>query len=1233
MKKYVILASAALLALAACNKVQETVIPEKQNEVSELIFTSAKPQFDADTRTAWDGEAIVWQTDDKIRIGYTLNSRWMGKSAAGDPKFYASGKVEMDENDNSIGTFTLPVDDNTFTDPQVDGTYQFYAFAPSSLTSSATVTDPEAQTFTVPVTQNPAAGTFDPTADILVGKSAAMDLTGFPSTPVELNWTRLVAHADITFSNMDFNPEGETVSKITLTFNEDAKVAGSFTANLAQGTAGPGDANTVAMEGEGVVVNGTSINAWCVVLPVAFTSLDVEIKTDKATYTRSISGLSGIAFKQNAHNTLTVNMQSAEKDVNLGTAYELYTGELTEGVYIIYDDAKGVAMKAEVDNNRFKAFSITPTDGVITTSEESIAWYIAPSGDDWTIYNSESGMYAVVVGGNNTKVDLSSSADDDKAKWTTESDYEFKNKSNSKYLRYNPGYGFAGYATSTGTKLTLYKFDSREPLDAPSSVTASLSPSVSNAIVVMFDEVDDAASYVITATPTGDGDVVTLANVTGSPATIEGLDYNTAYVISVYAVPASEDEDHKKSPATEAAEAVTTGPKPAAPEGYELVTSLNDVTTGLYIIAAKLSDNYIGMPKTLGTTPFAGSAVTVEDGWVSTNNASNFVLTFIESGGKFTIQGSTATLGYGSSTSFSTSATGNAALWTISAGTNGSFRIANVSVETRAVVYRAGTTKKFGAYSTSNITATSTEYYDVELFKYNREVVIKADPTLTVSPAPVSLEVGKTQQLTVDTNSDGAVTYETSDATVATVNNGLIEAVAAGSATITVKTAETETYNAAQKEISVTVTNGPSSIADVIAAASGVSVYTSGVVAQVNLKGFVITDGNDNIHVYQNATPSVAVGQSVAVKGTRGAYNNVAQINSPTITAGATGQTVTRTTLTTITSQNATGFTTNQYVSLTGTLTQSNNYYNISISGSTTQGSLYQVSSSATFTGGSLSELVDKVVCVTGYVTGSSNNYLNIAPVDIVESPDAPSLSVSPTSAIWASGENDEKTFTVTAENGTWDISAETVSTWATVTKNTSNNTIKVTPNTAQASTANSGTITITLTPTGTGFSSLTATINLSQAKYSSGPDWSTTYTSNVTLPVSGTNVSSCKVIISSVEYEGTKLGKSGSGASANVTIPAGTTKLYVHCATWNGKNASLSLSTTATGVTISPATDWSLTSDTGISGNSPFTLKAPANASTSYFKEYTLTGVNSDITIKFEAKDERAVFWGVNAD
>lgn len=1094
MKKYLIIAFAALFAFAACNKENNLETPSPKDQVV-LTFTSEKPfLIDAETKTAWNPatSSIVWTSGDQIRVGYKLDGEWMGKTAAGAPKFYASKEVSIDSQDAGLGTFEVPVDDNTFADPQTVGSYVFYGISPK-VSGTDFVSSESVASLSLPASQVPEANSFDKTADFMIGKSEAIALSGLPSDPIEISWDRVVAQADITFSNLDFDGT-EVVSSIKLSFNDEALVAGNFTVNVETGVVSGGSESEITLDGSKLVAGSNSVEAWCCLLPVTFTALDVEIKTDKATYQRSITGISK-TFKKNARNTLTVNMATAQRTENAPLAYELYSGTLTEGVYIIYDATDGHAMKAEISSNRFSYSAVTPENGAISTNEESILWYIAPSGTDgyFTIYNNAVGKYAAATGSNN-QGQLLADGTDDKSLWSVDGSYDFINKaradasSDNKYLRSNGEYGFACYKNSTGHTLQLYKIDSREPLAAPASVSAVLDGTVSNTINVTFSTVSGAASYVITATPAAGGDAIVKDGVNASPAAIEGLAYDTEYAISVYAVPASNDADHKKSSATAASSTVTTGAKPAAPEGYELITSTDDVTTGLYIIAAKVSNKYYAMPNAFSENRPSGVELSITDGVVTTADAEDYIVSITKDVSTYTIQGdNNKYLGWSSSTNFNYS--GNNTTWTVASGTNGTFRLTNIgstgTSTTRVIAY---TGSVFGPYAASNVTATSTNYYDVELFKFNG--VVKTNPTTTVTPSsPINLEVSETQQLNVETNSDGAVSYESSDEDVATVTSaGLIEAIAAGTATITVTTAATDSYNEGTTTITVNVTNGPSSIAEVIAAASGASVKTSGVVAQVNLKGFIITDGSDNIAVYQNSTPSVVVGQSVEVIGTRGAYNNVPQISSPSIVAGVTGQTVTRTTLSTITSANATGITTNQYVSLTGALTSSSGYYNVSIDGSTTKGSLYQVSASTSFTGGTLSSLVGKDVTVTGYVTGSNDNYLYIAPVDIVEyvDPNAPQFEVTPTSKTWAYDETDEVEFEVTAVNGMFDYSPKSLS-WASVTLD--GNTIKVTPNDENDSddTDNTATITVTFTPTYPGYSVSPIEISLTQEHDTSG--------------------------------------------------------------------------------------------------------------------------------------------------
>ena len=105
----------------------------------------------------------------------------------------------------------------------------------------------------------------------------------------------------------------------------------------------------------------------------------------------------------------------------------------------------------------------------------------------------------------------------------------------------------------------------------------------------------------------------------------------------------------------------------------------------------------------------------------------------------------------------------------------------------------------------NNYRSTSTRTFTIE----------KAEQSLTVTPAEVTLKVGDTAELTVE--ADDEVTYTSADEAIATVENGTITAVAAGETTITVTLAETENYKAATAEVKVTVEVIPPTELEVLA--------------------------------------------------------------------------------------------------------------------------------------------------------------------------------------------------------------------------------------------------------------------------------------------------------------------------------------------------------------------------------------------------------------------------------
>ena len=385
MKKFLFLASAAIVALASCTQEQVTSKPAV-DEVVVLTFTSDRPQLDdpsQSTKTEWSTNKIVWSTGDKIRVGYKKDGSWMGQSAPGTAKFYKSDAVSIDGGNASKGTFSVPISGSAFTDPAVSGTYQFFAVCPGDAISGTDVADPTAKNITIPSTQTPGSNTFDPTADILVGQTEGLSISGLPTDPIELSWTRLVAHADLTFSNLEFSGV-ESVNKITLTFNTEAKVAGAFAVNIPAATAGEGSTNTLVLSGSNITSGADYAEAWACVLPVTFTSLNVEVKTDKAIYTRNITGISK-AFKQNARNTLTINMSTATRTP--------ITELVADGNYVIavLNSTTYYAISSDANGTRRARVEIT-TDGFDPDDYSEVSPYTAANKLVWTVTNVSGGI-------------------------------------------------------------------------------------------------------------------------------------------------------------------------------------------------------------------------------------------------------------------------------------------------------------------------------------------------------------------------------------------------------------------------------------------------------------------------------------------------------------------------------------------------------------------------------------------------------------------------------------------------------------------------------------------------------------------------------------------------------------------------------------------------------------------------------------------------------------------------
>lgn len=395
---------------------------------------------------------------------------------------------------------------------------------------------------------------------------------------------------------------------------------------------------------------------------------------------------------------------------------------------------------------------------------------------------------------------------------------------------------------------------------------------------------------------------------------------------------------------------------------------------------------------------------------------------------------------------------------------------------------------------------------------YLKSIVINPDnrtaQTLSFDQASYSVELTEgTFSDAILTGAQTTVTYSGDADDVATVNSstGEVTLVSTGTVHITASAVATESYKAGSASYTLTVNPGVSTIAEVLAAAINDPVYTSGIVAQVNAKGFIITDGTNNLAVYQNATPTAVAGQRVKVSGTRGAYNNVAQISSPVITYEETGQEIVRTAMTTITSSNCTGYTSSNYVRLVGALSGSSTTYNVAIAGNDdVSGRLYQISNSTDYSGATIPDMIGSVVSVTGYVSGSSASLLYIAPVDLKYiNYDAPS----------SAGYADNSTITINVHaNCSWTAAKGTDEN--SIIKNVTYNATTVTV-TFNANAGDEKTAQVVLTPdAGTGLAAINVTVTQTENGAALVPDDETFqfstmgYTNGQTVSsVSGTNV------------------------------------------------------------------------------------------------------------------------------
>ena len=187
------------------------------------------------------------------------------------------------------------------------------------------------------------------------------------------------------------------------------------------------------------------------------------------------------------------------------------------------------------------------------------------------------------------------------------------------------------------------------------------------------------------------------------------------------------------------------------------------------------------------------------------------------------------------------------------------------------------------------------------------------------------------------------------------------------------------------------------SIAEVLALSSGVEAETEGIVVGTYTRGFVIKDDTGYLLAYNEkyTAPGVELNSKVKVAGTTAVYGDLPQLSIASVTTLETGLTVAEPNWLEVNKDNIENLdlTKCQPIKMTGALSISGYHYNLSIDGTTVQGSIsYPLESLG------LADLAGHIITVYGYFAGGNNaNFRNILAVSVQDEgePETPTSTIA----------------------------------------------------------------------------------------------------------------------------------------------------------------------------------------------------------------------------------------------
>lgn len=880
MKKIIsimMLFAAAAMAFNSCQK-QEVVAPEKANEVT-LTFSSEKPSFVDESKTEWNGSSIIWSAGDKISVAYTVAGKWQNASgdASGDAKLYKSDGLKA-------ASETAQFNVNTNFKGESTGKHVFYGVYPA-LESTSFANAPTASVI-IPSSQTPGAVSFDPNGDLMVGVSVEYDSRPSEEETIALKWHRLVAHAVITLKTLNGFTSGEILTGIKLTAQSDANLVGKQDVNLLTREVAKNNdaANVLNLTcGNLSLSNDGTVSFWACILPETLTSLIVEVETDKATYTREITGINK-TFKQNARNTLAVNMSTATRVAKETESWQLVTPAdgLTAGTYVLVAKTATNTGALVSTNGTGSAPTFDTTisleDNTLKGVTENIQFDLTGTTDNYVLSVAGDATKWLYCTNSNNGVRV---GDNTNKTWTITAHssnanaFVFKHKGTSRYLGvynnqdwrcYDELTKFDDVNGNTGT-IYLYKKES-------GSVAPDTTPELSLELAeLQLTSEENEGNFTVTSKNLPADIQVRALTAKDAQDEVDWLIVEYANGVILYTAKANESEDARTayieayvSDDLKDGVIVTQAGKPAEGAQTEVTDVLTRETTGV----TKNNTSYSSWSgKSVSSSAvYAGNSAGGNDAIQLRSNNNNSGVVTTTSGGyakKIVVKWQSATQSgrtldvYGKNTAY-------IAATDLYNSTNQGTKLGSIKSGTSTELVITGEYQYIGLRSAdgamylSEIAIT----WSSEAGSGSGETPEPEQPTLTprnlaFSAATATATVGQAFTAPTLSGVTTGVTYSSSNTAVATVNNsGVVTIVGAGTTTIKASALATDQYEAGEASYTLTVSAAPSSgtkktftiKSDDIVSNSGYQAYTT----TVDGRSWVITCGGNNKSVGVNSS-------------------------------------------------------------------------------------------------------------------------------------------------------------------------------------------------------------------------------------------------------------------------------------------------------------------------------------------------------------------------------------------